>query len=243
MRKKGYLDLHSHILPGVDDGSKNMEMTKEMLKKMYEEGVRNVLATSHSYPNRKGRSVEELIELTKQVNQIAKEISPDLEVYTGQELFYRESLAQELDDKKVLTLAGTDYVLVEFHPKERFQKICEGVSKLMQHGYYPVIAHVERVETLIGNPEHMHELVKMSCYMQVNAGSLQGGFFDRRTRTVLKMIKEGYIHFIGSDCHNLDSRPPRMKACVDKLYKKISKSMVEDLLFENQRKFLQNEYL
>ena len=60
---------------------------------------------------------------------------------------------------------------------------------------------------------------------------------------VLKMIKEGYIHFIGSDCHNLDSRPPRMKACVDKLYKKISKPMVEDLLFENQSKFLKNEYL
>ncbi|MDO5291430.1 MAG: hypothetical protein Q4F05_01645 [bacterium] len=243
MQVNGYLDFHTHILPGVDDGSKDMEMTKAMLMKAYEEGVRTILATSHHYPGRTKQDPEKRRDLVKQVDEIAKQISPDMKVLQGNEIYYRESIVEELENGTVLPLADTKYVLVEFNPNEHYRRIYEGISELIQSGYYPVIAHVERVGTLIGSRSHMKELIEMSCYMQANSGSFMGGFFDKQSKTLLALMKENMIHFIGSDCHNLTSRPPRMEACVKKLYKKLPKETVDQVLIYNQERFLQNKFL
>lgn len=243
MQKTGYLDFHTHVLPGVDDGSLDREMTMEMLQALYKEGVRTVLATSHSYPDQKGISAKEQRALTEEVNAMAKTIASDLEVLPGNELYYRESLIKELQNGEVLTLAATRYILVEFHPSEQFGRIREAISNLILHGYYPVIAHIERVDVLIENKKNVKQLVEMSCYMQVNTRSLEGGFFDKRTKAILSLMKENLIHFIGSDCHNIETRPPQMEQCVKKLYKKLPKEVVDKVLIQNKELFLQNKFL
>lgn len=243
MQETGYLDFHTHVLPGIDDGSLDKEMTMEMLQTLYKEGVRTVLATSHSYPDRKGISAKEQRALTEEVNAMAKTIAPDLQVLTGNELYYRDSLVKELQEEEVLTLADSKYILVEFHPSERYDRIQEAVSRLIQNGYYPVIAHIERVGVLIENKKNVKQLVEMSCYMQVNSKSLMGGFFDKRTKAILALMKENLIHFIGSDCHNLETRPPQMEQCVKKLYKKLPKEIVDRVLIRNKELFLQNKFL
>lgn len=238
-----YFDIHSHILPGVDDGAKNWEVTKEMLQMAYNQGIQRMFATSHSYPNRPQKSSEELRKLTKEVEELAKEIGQDFQIFTGNEVLYRESIPEELEKGNILTLADSQYVLVEFLPEEHYTRILHGVRRLVEYGYCPVIAHIERVRAFNGKKERIEEIVKSGAYLQVNAESLMGGMFDKKKRFLEKMIAESLIHFIGSDCHNTDSRPPIMEAAIKKLRKKVPKDSLEKILYENPKKLMDKKYI
>lgn len=243
MSELGYLDFHTHILPGVDDGAKSEDMTKEMLRMAYNQGVRTMLATSHNYPGKENASVEKLTELCGTVQQWAKEIGEDFKILPGNEIFYRKSVCEELEENKILTLGGSNYVLIEFSPYEKFSKIYDGMKELVNSGYYPVVAHMERVECLLTKPEHVRDLIKLGCYIQVNCESLFGGMFDSTTSKILKYMKNGCVHFLGSDCHNVKSRAPVMQDCVKRLYKKLPKDVVDKILYYNQQRFLEGKYI
>lgn len=243
MNEMGYLDFHSHILPGVDDGAKTPEMTKEMLRLAYQQGIRTMMATPHNYPGSKNKSPEELQEKFAQVQKWAKEIGEDFTVLLGNEIFYRKSICDDLEKKDVFTMGQTDYVLVEFSPYEKYSVIYAGLKELVETGYYPVVAHMERVESLLMYPERINELIRLGCYMQVNCESLFGGFFDSVTNKLWKYMKNRQIHFLGSDCHNMKDRKPVMRDCVNRLYKKLPREIADWLVYENHQKFLMGKYI
>lgn len=238
-----YVDLHSHILWGVDDGAKDKEMSREMLKMAYDQGIRTILATSHSYPNDSKGKHEKLAKRVEELNVIAQEMDSKFRVFTGNEILYRESIVAELEKNMVYTLADSQYVLVEFLPGEHYRRILHGVQRLVEHGYCPVIAHMERVNTLVKDKKHIQELMNAGAYMQMNAGSLLGSVFLKETRNLFKLIAEGYVHFLGSDCHNTTSRPPVMEQAVKKLRKKIPEDILKDLLENNPESLLHKEYI
>lgn len=241
MKQLGYLDIHSHILPGIDDGSKDWEMTKQMLKMAYEQGVRQMIATPHNYPGNHKQDNEKIKRLAKEADKLAKQIAPDFQVFCGNEVFYRRGIEEEIERGHVLTMAGSRYILVEFYPNEQYGKIYQGLKELVEEGYYPIIAHMERVHALFGDESKVHEIIKMGISVQVNSESLMGGVFDRRSARLRKYIESGMVHFLGSDCHNLKERPPMMKDCVEKLYKKLPSACVDRLLYENREHLLKHK--
>lgn len=243
MEHTGYLDLHSHILPGVDDGSKDWEMTMQMLKLMYAQGVRHIVATPHNYPGNQKQDNEEIRKLVKEVNERAGQIGEGLNIYCGNEVLYRRGIVEEIAQNHILTLADSRYLLVEFYPGERYTEVYQGLRELIEAGYCPIIAHMERVQELFGDEEHVWEVIKLGALTQVNTLSLAGGFFDRRSVRLRKFIEKGLVHFLGSDCHNTAERPPMMKDCVEKLYKKLPESCLDRILYENQERFLQKKYI
>ena len=243
MEKKGYLDFHTHILPGIDDGATDMEVTKRMLRMAYEQGVRTILATPHSYPGDKPQDTERVRALCDKVNEEAQNIDSEFHVLTGNEILYRESIVAELEQERILTLADSQYLLVEFLPGERYRRISEGVRQLIQEEYYPVIAHVEKVGCLMENPKRIRELVDMGCYMQANCEDLLGGLFNCKAKQLRGLVEDNLIHFLGSDCHNLYDRPPIMEDCIKQLYKKINEQNLHKVIYENPSKFLQKKYL
>lgn len=243
MEQTGYLDLHSHILPGVDDGSKDWEMTMQMLKLLYEQGVRHIVATPHNYPGNRKQDNEVIRQLVKEANERAKQIADDWEILSGNEVLYRRGIAEEIAADHILTLAGSRYLLVEFYPGERYRDIYQGLKELIEAGYLPVIAHMERVQALFENEDNIWEVIKLGALIQVNSTSLNGGFFDRRASRLRKFIEEGIVHFLGSDCHNVTDRPPMMKDCLEKLYKKLPESCLDRILYENRDRFLQKKYI
>ena len=168
----GYLDIHSHILPGVDDGAKNLKETREMLQIMYEQGVRNISTSPHSYPNQPKKSSEELRNLVLQIEEEAKSISEDFQIFTGNEILYRESIPEEIEKGTILTLADTQYLLVEFLPEEHYTRILHGIKRIVEYGYCPIIAHMERVEALYENMDRIQEIIGCGAYLQVNTGSM-----------------------------------------------------------------------
>ncbi len=243
MEQTGYLDLHSHILPGVDDGSKDWEMTMQMLQMIYDQGVRHIVATPHNYPGQKKQDNEKIRALAEEVNQRAKQIASDFEVLCGNEVLYRRGIPQEIEDNHVLTLADSRYLLVEFYPDERYDDVYQGLRELIESGYRPVIAHMERVHALFEKEENIWEVIKLGALVQVNTKSLMGGLFDRRSARLRKYMENGMIHFLGSDCHNTAERAPLMEDCIEKLRKKLPESCLNRILCENRDQFLQKKYI
>lgn len=242
--ENGYMDFHTHVLPGVDDGSKDMEMTRKMLMMSYEQGVRTIIATSHNYPSeKKPQNNEERIALTQEVDKIAKEIDPNFNILSGNEIFYRPSIIQEIEDNHILKLDNSDYILLEFHPKERYSEIYNAVKSFIEYGYDVVIAHIERVNEVFWDNERMEELLKIGCYMQANTEDYMGGFFNKISKRLIRMTQNGQIHFLGSDCHNLTDRTPKMKDCVALLQKKLTPDRFEKLIVKNKERFLEHKHL
>jgi len=158
-----FVDIHSHILPMVDDGAQNMGETLEMLKLAADEGTKNIIVTPHYKNGRKNASIDAIYERINQVMCMAQKESIDICLYPGHEVFYFSGLAEALEERKILTLNDTNCVLIEFMPGEQYASIRNGIDSLCGSGYVPILAHVERYECLLKDWKLVKELKGMDC--------------------------------------------------------------------------------
>lgn len=203
------VDVHAHILPGVDDGSRNMEETLTMLQKVYEDGVRHVIATPHfrflKDHDAYQKEYEKLRKLCRTVEQTAKEASIKMEISLGQEIFYFEELTDYLNGREALTMADSRYVLIEFASSVSFATIERAVYKLGRESYIPMLAHIERYECL-RKPGRIPKLIEDGAVLQMNCDSLFGNWLDRSARWCRKQVLSGRIQFLGTDMHRATGR-------------------------------------
>ena len=225
---KHIIDIHAHILPGVDDGAADWEEARWMLKCTYNQGIRTVIATPH-YSHR--QDVGRLRELAGQLEEEAKKIAPDFDIYLGQEILYFDSMVDCLKEGHALTMAGSRHVLVEFMPEVSYKKLYQAVRTVLMSGYYPIIAHVERYRALRDEGQ-MEELSETGCYMQMNYRSLQGGLFDRDARWCRKQVLDGRIQFLGTDMHHKDYRTPEIGKSLGWLEGHIDEKRLSSMLRE-----------
>ncbi len=243
MERAGYLDFHTHILPGVDNEAMDMETTRRMLQLAYQQGVRTILATPHNYPGGRPQDNEQIRALCSEVEKEAQNIHQDFRVLAGNEILYRESILFELEKQHILTLADSRYLLIEFLPGEYFSHIKEGLYQLILEEYYPVVAHVEHIRCLMERSEFIKELVEMGCYMQVDCRDIMGGPFNSRAKALHRLMEKNRIHFLGSNCHDEINSPPIMEDCIRQLQKKIPEQTLKKVIFDNPDRFLQKKYL
>lgn len=244
MNMEGFYDIHTHILPEVDDGAASMSMTRKMLKEAYHQGIRHIIATPHYIKGHKKVSAELLYQRLQEVQKEADKISPEIRLYLGNELYYSGSVLEDVLNGQALSLADSDYVLIEFDVTAEYKEIYQGLRKAVEMGYRPILAHMERYECLYKKYDLIKELLSLGVYLQMNAGSVIGGMFDSRAAYCRRLIQDGYIHLLGSDCHNMEHRPPKMKDAVDILRKKkISEDVLERILFRNPQRILENRYI
>lgn len=203
---EGIIDVHAHLLPGVDDGASDWEEAIWMLNCAYSQGIRAIIATPH-YSHRQDPS--RIRQKVWRLAGEAKKIAPDFQVFPGQEILYFDSIVERLQDGHALTLADSRHVLVEFMPRTPYKKIYQGVRKIMLAGYHPVVAHVERYDALRDGGQ-MEELSETGCMMQMNYRSLQGGIFDRNARWCRRQVLDGRISLLGTDAHHRDFRTPEI---------------------------------
>ena len=122
---------------------------------------------------------------------------------------------------------GTRYVLVEFGVNDPYTYIYRAIQSFGYAGYIPIIAHAERYEAVFCHINRIEELVSLGAYIQINAESLIGGIFDKRSSFCKKLTKEGLIHFLGSDCHDFRNRRPNMKKAAEVVLKKNAQQILE----------------
>lgn len=241
---EGFIDIHSHILPAVDDGSKDMAQTINMLKMAYDSGTRIIIATPHFIIGRKNSEVSVLKDTFERVKEEAKKIGNDFEIYLGNEIFYSDDILEALNKKRVLTMADSRYVLIEFMPQTEYKSIEKALKKVILEGYIPITAHAERYACLVKNPDLVYDLIEIGAYIQLNTASFVGGFMDKRAKFCKKLLKNNIVHFLGTDAHSdVGNRIPVMTETVDLIIKKYGEQTAETLLKNNPKKILQNNYL
>jgi len=239
----GYLDIHSHIIPGVDDGSEDFEMSLKLIEKAYEEGVRYMVATPHFYPGHRNASVERIQDEYSKLAEAIKDKHPDMKLMLGNEIYYKDEVISLIEEKRIFTMNGGNYILVEFNVNLPYKTIYEAIKKFTSNGYYPIMAHIERYSCLHKREDLVDQLISTGAYMQINADTFLGGMFDQYTRFALKLFRNGKVHFLGSDCHDLERRVPVMDKAVEVLKKKVNSEVLEQVLIYNKEKFLANDFI
>lgn len=233
------IDFHSHILPGMDDGAKNVEISLEMLEKEKADGVDLVVLTPHLYlHNEKGdeflkRRAESYKELTA-----AAEGRNLPELRLGAEVYFTPALAEM--DAKPFCIEGTDYLLLEM-PYETFTTSTMNLLKdfVAMTDVRPVMAHIERYLSF-NKEKTLYEILSMEVLGQMNCQSLiPASIFDASAKKAYGLLKSGGIHVIGSDAHNNSSRPVRMKTARENIIKKAGENVYEQLM-DNAERILGN---
>lgn len=231
-------DLHCHILPGIDDGAKDVSVSLELLHKEYEDGVRNIAFTSHF--NSERTTVEAFLEKRAaaytRLTEALKEEPMDFRFKLGSEVYFSPKLCEL--DAKALCMGDTAYMLIEFPTTHKPHFIKQTLYALQEQGILPLIAHIERYPYVLDDPTLLYEWVAAGAYAQINAGAL---LQDAKLRKKLcKFISWGLVHVLSTDTHSPDKRPPRMAEGIQMLQKTLGTEITNrivrngDELFDDQ---------
>jgi protein-tyrosine phosphatase len=239
----GYFDIHSHILPGVDDGAVTMEETRKMLLLAYEEGIRVIIATPHFIAGKENIAAPNLKEIYEQVIRVAAEITNEFQILLGNELYYNTGLINALNEGTALTIDGTRYILVEFAPWISFRELWEGLNNCIFAGYIPILAHTERYDCLVKDLDSVKDLINLGAYIQLNFSCITSRRFDSGYYFCRKLLHRGWVHFLGTDAHGARGRTVKTKKAVSYIRRKYGEDMIKQLLWENPLMMIEGGHL
>ncbi|KJQ59567.1 capsular polysaccharide biosynthesis protein Cps4B [Streptococcus gordonii] len=242
------IDIHSHIVFDVDDGPKTIEDSRALLEESYRQGVRTIISTSHRRKGMFETPEEKIEENFKQVQKLAKEIADDLTILYGAEIYYTSDILDKLEQGKIPRLADSQYALIEFSMITPYKEIHTALSNVLRLGVTPVVAHIERYHCLENDEKKVRDLINMGCYTQINSSSvlkpkLFGDTYKFMKKRAQFFLEKDLVHFVASDMHNLDPRPPYMQEAYQIISKKYGESHAEQLFRKNQELLLRSEYI
>ena len=232
------IDFHSHILPGIDDGSKNLEQSIAMVNEAKKVGFTKIISTSHymeNYYECNEKNRKELLE------QVQKNVN-GIELCLGNEIYITNNIIELLQNGQASSINGTKYVLFEFPLiTTRPMNDKEVIYRLVENGYIPIIAHPERYPFIQENPDYLFELEEMGALFQANYGSIIGMYGLKAKKTLKILLKNNLISFFGSDVH----KPEQVYNKIPKIIKKLKKVISDEEFIEfteiNPQKVLNNE--
>jgi len=239
------VDIHSHIIWGVDDGSKSREMTIKMLEIAQRGGTCKIVATPHFLPERYYLSFNSIKKEFENVKSMLKEEGLDIEVYLGQEVYFTKNILEDYEKGLIGTINNSRYMLIEFNMRDfSIREVTETLYELQIKGIVPVIAHPERYRKFIDNPNLINEFINEGYLFQLNTGSLKGDFGTEVKKLSEKLIKNKVYSFIGSDAHRDEKRNTDMsvvkETIKDKGYFDYLNESGEELLENKEIKFVGN---
>lgn len=195
------IDIHSHILNNVDDGSNSLESTIEMLKKAEQAEFTDIILTPHYiegyYENTKSKIKTNISNLKKEVYK--ENIVTQL--YQGNEILLTEKTPDLLSKSKISTLANSRYILFELPFSNKLLNLSQIIFKIKANGYIPILAHPERYSYIQENPNNLIEIIKSGVLVQSNYGSFAGQYGKTAKQTAEILLQNRLIHFLGSDTH------------------------------------------
>lgn len=226
------IDIHTHILPGFDDGADSHQASLEMVRKAGEDGVSSMVATPHV-------TEEEFLELRDKIAGAVERLNAELQkesthvkILPGAEVPVSSTLVSEIEALRQLSIGFSGkYVLLELPLQEMPMFTEELIFRLLLKGIIPILAHPERNSSIVERPERLLELVEKGALVQVNAGSITGRYGDRVKSTAELLVRNRIAHFIASDAHSTRSRPPGLTSALERAHELIgddAKALVEE---------------
>ena len=197
------VDIHSHLLPGLDDGVKSIDETVYILKVLQKIGYKKIITTPHVMSDHYPNTEEGIVSKLEETIDLLSEHKINIKLEAAAEYYLDENLLDKLSKKKKLLTFGKDYLLFEtsFYNKPAFLE--EAVFIMNTQGYQPILAHPERYSYLQSDQKLLEKLKNMNLLFQMNILSLTGFYSNEVKKFVVKLLKENLIDFVGTDCHNV----------------------------------------
>ena len=236
-----FVDIHCHILPGVDDGSQTPEETKAMLQKAWDEGIQIMVATPHYHKQRGKNDIELIKKQLLLTRKLAKEVNPKMQICLGMEIYYGEDVPELLKEGRVVSIRKSRYILVEFSPGDEFQYILNAVRKLQMSGHTVIIAHIARYNCLRKDISNVEYLREMGAYLQVNTGSITGSYGRSVKKFLREVLKAHLVQLVGTDAHGSERRTPKMQEAYKEVVKRCGEEYADQIFGQNAKKVLRNE--
>lgn len=226
------IDLHSHVLPGLDDGARTIEDAVAMAEDAVADGITHIVGTPHasesySFQYEKVCAARDLL---------SERLEGRLVLATGCDFHLNpENLSALRQDSKPFCINQKDYLLVEFNEFSIPPSMDQTLHELQLAGLHPIITHPERNGILRAQPERLLRWVRLGCFAQVTAGSLAGVFGGGARTDAWNWIEQGLVHFVSSDAHNTARRPLKLKFAYDAVAKRFGEEKAQSLFVENPR--------
>lgn len=226
------IDLHCHILPGIDDGARTIEESLAMAETAIADGITHVVATPHA----SSEYGFDFARVRAARDDLQARLGDRLHLATGCDFHLNpENLAALRTSPAQFCINQKDYLLVEFNEFSIPPTMDQALHHLQLAGIRPIITHPERNAILRAQPERLVKWVRIGCYVQITAGSLLGVFGPGARGDSITWIAQGLVHFVSSDAHNTTSRPLRLRPAFDVVRAQFGEETAQGLLVENPR--------
>ncbi len=236
------IDIHTHILPGVDDGARTMEDAVAMVKAAVRAGTRTIVATPHMLHPQWSVDAEIALKTAEELRVELARKRIKVNVHVGGEVYLREDLVEQFDDRRILPLCGTGrYMLIELPFNHEPSETRQRFRHLQSEGIHPVVAHPERNMAFARDPDQVQQLRNSGVPIQIDAGSFFGSFGDRAKLLADRWLADGCVDAIASDTHSLKRRPPSLKKAAKYVRKQAGSSAEDWVTFEAPRRILAGE--
>ena len=214
-------DLHSHLIPNIDDGTDSFEESVSIIKQLKEHGFRKIIITPHIMSHRFPNTSEKIQKVNYTLLHELKKMNIDIEVEVAAEYYYDEHFLKLIEKRELMTF-GDNYILFELSYTVKPFMLEQTVAKLLEAGYKPILAHPERYR-YYNTDAHYNNLKEMGLSFQINAISTEGFYGKKVKKTVEKIIDLGIVDFLGSDIHSQNYLDTFEKSLKNKIYKNIFK--------------------
>jgi len=234
------IDLHCHLVPAIDDGAANLEISLAMARMAWRDGITTVACTPHILPgvyNNTGAAIGAAI---AQLRQAIAQAGIPLQLVAGADVHIAPDLDAQLRDGRALTLNSSRYLLLEVPHHVLPPRLEDHIFGLQTAGFVPIVTHPERLSWIDGHYDLLKRLVYCGNLMQLTAGSLLGQFGRRPRYWAERMLDEGHCHLLATDAHNTERRPPRLSEARELVARKWGDQEAENLVLKRPRAILED---
>lgn len=235
------IDMHSHILPNIDDGARSVEETFHLIQEAKEVGFEAIIATSHYMEGYYETDTPEREIWVKAIYDKLQEKNIDINLYLGNEIYLSENMITLLEEGKASTINDTSYVLFEMPLNVEPLNLYDVIYEMQQYKLVPILAHPERYTFVQEEPELIYDLIQKGVLMQANYASVIGYYGQKAQMIVKKLLENNMIHFLGSDVHRQNTIYSRIPQILEELKSIIGKSKLEELTTINPKLVLNNK--
>lgn len=235
------IDIHTHILPGLDDGARDLKAALNMAHMAAINGTKIMVATPHrNISGKKRRGTEDVKASYDLLKSGVEQLGLDIQILCGAENFGSRDIVESLNAGQLLTLNGTRYVLVEFDFEEQIDEIFFTVKILRHAGYIPVVAHPERYRCFFKDVESLYDLYRYGAILQINKGSILGAFGDQVAYVADVILSHRLAAVAASDSHDIAERSPDLSEFAEILDLRYGEGCSPLLLEENPRRIIED---
>lgn len=235
------IDFHSHIIPNVDDGSRSVEETFELLKEAKEAGFSGVISTSHYMEEYYETDVAERSVWIKAISENLGKKDIDLNLYLGNEVYITKNIINLLETRKATSINNSNYVLFEFPMNSKPMDMYDIIYDMLEYKLIPILAHPERYSFVQKDPNLVYDLIQKGVLMQSNYGSILGMYGEKAEIIVRKLLENNMVHFLGSDVHRSGSVYPKIHNCLREIETIIGEDKLEEISSVNPELVVENK--